>query len=132
MGNQVSTIRKCKNIRDRIYDRNQLPGSIFKREVLKLLSPESTIIDIGCGRKAEFVHWVAPYVRKAYGIDLEISEPIIYDNVHIMRGDAEEIPFPTHSVDVVTMVDVVEHLRNPKRVFLECKRVLRLGGRWSL
>lgn len=128
MGNRVSTIRKCKNIRDQIYDREQLPGTIFKREVLELISPESTIADIGCGREASFLRSLSSCVKKAYGVDLEISETIIDGNMQIMYGDAEAIPLRDHSVDVIILVNLVEHLRNPKRVFLECKRILKPGG----
>ena len=64
------------------------------------------------------------YVR----IDIEIPETITDGNIQMMYGDAESIPLPDHSVDVITMYDVAEHLRNPKRVFLECKRILKPGG----
>lgn len=128
MSNKVSTIRKCKNIRDRIYDREQRPGAIFKRELLKLVSPESTIVDIGCGREASFLRSVSSCVKEAYGIDLEISETIIDGNMQIMYGDAEAIPLRDHSVDVITLINVAEHLHDPKRVFLECKRILKPSG----
>ncbi len=128
MSNKVSTIRKCKNIRDRIYDRERKPGAIFKKEVLKLTSHESTIVDIGCGREASFLRSLSSCVKKTYGIDLEISETIIDGNMLIMHGDAEAIPLRDHSVDVITLINVVEHLHDPKRVFLECKRILKPGG----
>jgi ubiquinone/menaquinone biosynthesis C-methylase UbiE len=121
-------VRKCKAIRDRIYDREQFGASIFKREVLKLLSPESTIVDIGCGRKAKFLRSLSSRVKKAYGIDLDVHETIVDGNLQIMNGNAEAIPLPDHSVDVITMIDVVEHLCNPERVFRECKRILKPGG----
>jgi ubiquinone/menaquinone biosynthesis C-methylase UbiE len=121
-------VRKCKAIRDRIYDREQFGFSVFKREVLKLLSPESTIVDIGCGRKAKFLRSLSSNVKKAYGIDPDVRETIVDGNLQIMNGNAEAIPLPDHSVDVVTMVDVVEHLRDPERVFGECKRILKHGG----
>jgi len=128
MSNKQSTIRKCKNIRDRVYDREQLPRAVFKREVLKLISPESIIADIGCGHKATVLRQLSSYARKGYGIDLEISETFIDGNIQIMHGNAEALPLQDHSVDVITMGNVVEHLPDPKRVLMECKRVLRPGG----
>lgn len=128
MPNSQNVIRKCKNIRDQIFNPKQKPSAILKREVLRLVSHESTIVDIGCGRKAEFLHSLSSYVKTAYGIDLEIHKTIVDGNMQIMHGDAEAIPLDDHSVDVITLIDVVEHLRNPTRVFLECERVLKPGG----
>ena len=128
LSSKVSTIRKCKNIRDRVFDREQLANAIFKREVLELVSPESNVLDLGCGCTASFLRSLSSCFRKGYGVDLEVSETIIDGNIQIMRGDAEEIPLPDSSVDVAILMSVVEHLRNPERVFLECKRVLKPGG----
>ncbi len=122
-------VRRCKAMRDRIYDREELCSSIFWGTVLKLLSRESTIADIGCGREAKFVRLLSSHASKVYGIDPDISETIIDGNMEIISGDAEAIPLPDGSVDIVTMVHVTEHLRNPGRVFRECRRVLRPGGR---
>jgi ubiquinone/menaquinone biosynthesis C-methylase UbiE len=123
-----ATVRQCKKIRDRIYDREQFAESIFRREVLMLVSPESTLVDVGCGRKAKFLRSLSSHVKKAYGIDLEISETVVEGKVQIMYGDAEALPLPNRSTDLITMYDVVEHFRDPKRVFLECKRILKPGG----
>ena len=129
---KISTIRRCKNIRDRIFDREQLSNAIFKRAVLESISSETCILDLGCGHRASFLRSLSPFVRKAYGVDLEISESIIDDNIHIMQGDAEAIPLDDSSVDIITMINVVEHLRDPKKVFLECRRILRPGGSFFL
>ena len=128
MTRKESTVRKCYNICKQIYDPEQLGESVLRREVLNLLSPQSTLVDIGCGHRAMLLRFFSSYVKKAYGIDLEISETIVDGNVQIMYGNAEAIPLPDHSADVVTMYYVVEHLRDPNQVFLECKRILKPGG----
>jgi len=128
MTTKVSTIRKCKNIRDRIYDREQLPGPIFNKEVSSLVTSDSILVDIGCGRDAPFLHSFSSCVKKAYGIDLEVSETIVDGNIEIVNGNAEAIPLPDNSVDIITFINVVEHLRNPEKVFTECKRILKPGG----
>ena len=121
-------VKKCKKIRDRIYDLEKLGDSVFKIEVLKLLSPQSIIVDIGCGKKAIFLRSLSSHIKKAYGIDLEVSTEIIDGNIHIIHGDAESIPLPECSVDIITMAYVAEHLQNPKKVLIECKRILKPGG----
>lgn len=121
-------VRQCKAIRDRIYDRKELCSWIFREEVLGLLSAKSVIADIGCGRKASFLRSLSSHVRKAYGVDPDISETVVDGNMDIISGDAGAIPLPDGSVDVVTMIHVTEHLRNPERVFRECLRILKPGG----
>lgn len=121
-------VRRCKAIRDRIYNREHFGYSVFEREVIELLSFKSTILDIGCGRNANFLRSLSSCVKRAYGIDLEVSDTITDGNLQIMNGDAEEIPLPDHSVDITTLINVSEHLRDPEAVFLECRRILKPGG----
>lgn len=42
--------------------------------------------------------------------------------------DMESFPFEDSSYDVVLLVEVLEHLHDPERVFLECYRVLSPDG----
>ncbi len=44
------------------------------------------------------------------------------------RAEAEALPFADASFDVVTFVDVIEHVRDPRRAVRELARVLRPGG----
>ena len=128
VSDKESTIRKCKNVRDRIYSRDLLPAAIFRKEVLEQVSSESVVLDIGCGRRASFLRSLAPCVKTAYGVDLEIAETVHEGNMTLMHGDAVSVLLPDHSVDIITMIHVSEHLCDPDRVFLECGRVLRPGG----
>ena len=45
-----------------------------------------------------------------------------------MDGDRPSLPFPDDSFDVVTLWYVIEHMRNPRIVLQEMRRVLRPGG----
>lgn len=128
MSDKTSTVRRCKNIRDRLYDRDQLPPAVFNREFMRVVSSESAILDIGCGRDALFLRRVSPLVKKAYGIDPEVITPVTDGNMEVLNGSAEAMPFSDQSVDVITMGNVAEHLPNPGKVLLECKRVLKPGG----
>ena len=48
--------------------------------------------------------------------------------VRFVRGDAERLPFPDASFDVVVMSEVIEHLLQPDRSVWEVSRVLKDGG----
>ena len=50
-------------------------------------------------------------------------------NVEVIEGDAEQIPLPDNSVDVVTSNGVLNLVPDKRRAFAEIFRVLRPGGR---
>jgi len=59
---------------------------------------------------------VAEFARQEYGVDLRTGS--IYDEDAATSG----------SFDVVTLFDVIEHLPDPDRALLQCRRLLRPGG----
>lgn len=50
----------------------------------------------------------------------------------ILTQSAEALEAPPHSVDVVRMWDVIEHLRSPRKAVAAIHRVLRPGGLYTL
>ncbi len=43
-------------------------------------------------------------------------------------ANAEALPFPDHSFDVITAMDFLEHVENPEAIIKEFSRVLKPGG----
>jgi len=72
------------------------------------------VLDIGCGEYK--------IVPEATGLDVEGILGI--DKV----GSAESLPFPNESFDTATMLEVIEHLKNPEKALQEIKRILKPGG----
>jgi SAM-dependent methyltransferase len=92
-------------------------------------------LDIGCGTGANL-----PMLRAAAGaarvVGIDYS-PLALDfagrhpeshNVALLRADGLRLPFADDSFEVVTMFDVLEHLRDDKLALCEVRRVLRPGG----
>jgi len=88
---------------------------------------EKVILDIGCGRNPWMLRSRAEGFAKCIGIDPEV-EPLCDGNITLMKGSAYALPLADNSVDVVTSVNVLEHLEHPRKAFAECKRVLRPNG----
>ena len=95
------------------------------------------ILDLGCG-----TGWFTRKIEQSWpcevtGVDLspgmigqasEQSGPAI----EWLVADAESLPFPSDSFDVVFSNLMVQWCDDPRTVFAECRRVLRPGGRLVL
>jgi 2-polyprenyl-3-methyl-5-hydroxy-6-metoxy-1,4-benzoquinol methylase len=46
----------------------------------------------------------------------------------VFQGFLEEMQFPEASYDIVTLFEVIEHVKNPVALLKHCNRVLKKGG----
>ena len=111
--------------------------TLFFQELEHLLTPDVTVLDIGCGIGRMDRH-VAPLVKKLIGIDVS-GEMITtarqrlgdLSNVEFLEGDGWTLePIPDTVIDLVFSHIVLQHV--PRRVassyLSEAHRVLRPGG----
>lgn len=96
----------------------------FSRRIKK----DAALLDIGCGN-GYFLDWLKQngYTNIA-GVDLANflkDKAIRHYGVDVNRGD---LPFPDASIDVITALQVLEHLENYFLILQEVKRALRPGG----
>jgi SAM-dependent methyltransferase len=125
----MSPKERCKNIRDRFYPMDERPGEVFLHRVKALGGAERDLLEVGCGREAGFLRSIGSSYRYLYGFDPEISAPSQQGNIRLAPGFAEHLELENESVDVLTTIDVVEHLSDPRKALAEFMRVLRPGGR---
>jgi len=91
------------------------------------------ILDLGCAAGHDTYHF-SQKARYAYGFDYS-AEAIAsakkkYPQIEFLQGDSSQLPFPCDFFDVVTFIEVLEHLP-PKEEFPTIKeiyRVLKPGG----
>jgi ubiquinone/menaquinone biosynthesis C-methylase UbiE len=115
----------------------QLREIFAKRDHRKL-----RLLDIGCGT-GRFLDLVKQCWPRLPSVGLDLSEPYIrhakhelrrYSRINLLVGNAESIPAPNASYDVVTSIFMFHELP-PKirRVIIgECARILKPGGRLVL
>jgi ArsR family transcriptional regulator len=100
--------------------------------------PEDTgsLLDIGTGT-GRILEVMAPHVEHATGIDqsremLAVARTNLarldIGNVEIRQADMYALPFPSMSVDVVTIHQVLHYAEDPAAVLREAARVLKPGG----
>jgi len=99
------------------------------------------VLDVGTGRGELLAIAIERGASRAIGVEYaDAAIPLarqtldrhsIRERAEVVLGDARRLPLPDASVDVVAMLDVVEHL-TPNELALavrEAHRVLRRGGR---
>jgi len=88
------------------------------------------ILDVGCGTGAN-LEMLAQFGR-AEGVDVS-EDALAFCRARslsqVKLGAAEQLPYPDASFDLVTALDVVEHLDDDLAGLSEMRRVLRPGGR---
>ncbi|HEX7334115.1 MAG TPA: class I SAM-dependent methyltransferase [Pyrinomonadaceae bacterium] len=94
---------------------------------------DKTVLDLGCNRGyllhsflqhnkftaigADLVSYYLNDARRQYG-----------DSIQFIQTTPTSIPLPDNSVDVVYTIDTIEHLSQPKELFMEVFRVMKPGG----
>jgi SAM-dependent methyltransferase len=111
---------------------------IFFARVNALLEEDMTVLDFGAGRGiwAEIesgfklqLTTLRGKCKKVVGVDLDrtvLDNPLVDEA--IMLQDAESIPFPDQSFDMIISWAVFEHLTDPSGTAAELGRILRPGG----
>jgi len=92
------------------------------------------VLDAGCGAGQGSAYLSRSGARYVVGIDIS-SEAIAYarrtfpqNNLTFVVMDALHLGFPDHTFDLVTSIEVIEHLSEPDQYVAEIRRVLRNGG----
>src|SRR6202165_3667238 len=104
-------------------------GDQLEALVRSHLTPESCVLDPGCGRGGVMeLFWRD--VKFAAGLDPD--SPSLTEHrapgMPILRGVGERLPFAGESFDLIVCLWVLEHLKEPLKVLSEVRRVLRPGG----
>lgn len=113
------------------------PGTLHKAG----LRPGEVLVDIGTGRGELLAVAARLGAARAIGVEYAAAAVVmaeqtiaafgVGDRAEVLLADARAIPLPDATADLVTMLDVVEHLAPDElaRTLGEARRLLKPGGR---
>ena len=103
-------------------------GTILLRELERRVPTGASLLDIGCGSGA-----ILAIARDRYRCEgIEISAHLadqaraLGPEVHV--GDFVSYPFNARRFDAITMVSLIEHLRDPLQALARCYALLNENG----
>lgn len=108
-----------------------------KIDVLRTLvgtEPIDVILEVGCGSGNLLFEGGLP-ARTVVGVDFSVPALRFClsrrtdARFHFARSVGERLPIRDHSVDLVILIEVIEHLPDPALTLRQIARVLRPGGR---
>jgi demethylmenaquinone methyltransferase/2-methoxy-6-polyprenyl-1,4-benzoquinol methylase len=127
----------------------------WRRRAVELanLRPKDRVVDVACGtgdlamafeRRLHFVesmeHAQPPFVSpQVIGVDFtfqmlpiarrKMSTATVKEDIAWLNGDAQSLPLPNASADVVSIAFGIRNVQDPAAAIREFRRVLRPGGR---
>ena len=102
------------------------------RKMLALLDNQprqARLLDVGCSSGA-FLMTARKLGLEGVGVEpaAEAAATARRAGLNVFTGFLEAVRFPAASFDAATLIEVIEHLRDPRSLLAECRRVLRPGG----
>jgi ubiquinone/menaquinone biosynthesis C-methylase UbiE len=91
------------------------------------------ILDVGCG-EGYFLKCIEKWFPNAeiYGLDIDDNKLYLasgrLNSAKLKKYDAHKLPFPDDSFDIVSAIQILEHLETPELLLREANRILRNGG----
>lgn len=86
------------------------------RRVMHHIPTDSILLDVGCGRAAAFLKAISPYIRQGIGVDFKV-ENSRFNNIETTQLRLENyLPFEDSKFNVVTMLAVLEHIKNYQQI----------------
>ncbi len=103
------------------------------KTIIKEVNKSAKVCEFGCGSAnilKHYAHLQDTYYGCDFSEELIRSNQLNYPRAHFVQfATANKLPFENEMFDVVFSTFVIEHSTNPAALLLECKRILKPGGK---
>lgn len=117
------------------YAQHRKANPAVLKQLIELgrIEPSSRVLEVGCGTG----NYISAIQRltgcSAYGCDPSREMLVQAEKrgqpVQFQEGRGESLPYPDTSFDLIFSIDVIHHIEQPSRYFLEANRALRAQGK---
>ena len=96
---------------------------MLARHLAAMIPPQASVLDVGSGdgKLARLLLDMRPDLQ-LQGVDIMVRPQT---QIPVIAYDGEHLPYEDHSVDVVTIIDVLHHTDDPLATIREAFRVAR-------
>jgi SAM-dependent methyltransferase len=101
--------------------------TIFNETLSELQNSSHICLDIGCGEMSELSEDLD--FKLKIGTDILFTQSTNLFSFPFLQSDIYSLPFKNHSIDIILLRFVVEHIELPKNALDEIFRVLKLTGK---
>lgn len=135
-------LHKCAGSEDWVASGGRQLDPLYRGSLERAaMAPGDVVVDLGTGRGELLAAAVELGASVAVGIEYShdavslarrtLAANGVGDRATVLAADARRLPLPTGFADLVTMLDIVEHLTSDElhATLVEAGRVLRPGGR---
>lgn len=119
----------AEKLKRRFYRDVDHPYRVLERELDRLVTSESVILDAGCGRHAPVLGRFLGRAQHLVGLDL-VDFPTPIAGIELVNADLGKTGLPDRTFDLIYSRSVMEHVADPDAVFAEMHRILLPGGRF--
>lgn len=126
--NEQERINHLRKTLNKYYPNFKSAGYYFRNYLKNNLNKKRVILDAGCGEKG-LISEFKPYAKVIIGVDIDkksLANNLIVDQKIV--ANLSSIPIKDQSIDIITAEFVLEHLKNPDKVFQEFNRILKPNG----
>jgi ubiquinone/menaquinone biosynthesis C-methylase UbiE len=117
------------------FERDRYSVQLYHRVATAEDVENRDVLEIGCGRGGGAAY-IAECLRPRSYVGLDLCEPAVAfcrrtharEALSFTRGDAQNLPLPDESVDVVLNIESSHRYTDVARFLSEVRRVLRAGG----
>jgi len=114
--------------------RAQLERAVTRYRFAQSYCRHREVLEVACG-VGQGLGILASEARRVVGLDIDSGNVAIAratyarrQNIELVLGDAERLPFSDESFDVVVLYEAIYYLPHVERFVAEARRVLRRGG----
>lgn len=92
--------------------------------------PNGRLLDVGCG-SGDWLMMMRQFGWQVVGNDFDGNAVRVATDrgLQVSLGSLEQQHFPDNSFDAITLSHVIEHVPDPIQTMLECRRILKFGGK---